>query len=121
MTSPHQRGSGVFIWKKGSVEAEENRSGVCFRPFAGVRLKLRLEVDYEGGADSREKINLIMWSAPRSDEGNAKTHTNQGSVTIKALVVLLHLFRIILHRLFFVHGVEVKRGVTVPGRLEIHS
>ena len=59
-TTPHRMDSKVPVRINGSVEAEENLSKVGFRPFAGVRLKLQLDVDYEGGADSEQQISLRM-------------------------------------------------------------
>lgn len=38
----------------------------------------------------------------------------------KVLVVLLYVFAIVLHRLSFVHGVEIKFGVVVLNRLGKH-
>ena len=48
----------------------------------------------------------------------AKTHEDQGGVEI--LVVLLHVLGVVFHCLSFVHGVEIKLGVVVLDRLEVH-
>ena len=55
-STPRRRSGGILARKNGSVEAEEGRSEVCFRPFTGVWLELGLDVDDEGGADRREQI-----------------------------------------------------------------
>jgi hypothetical protein len=57
-TIPRWRSRRVFVWNGGSVEAEENRPEVGFRPFGGVWLELRLDVDDEGGADCGEQTGL---------------------------------------------------------------
>ena len=62
-TTPRRGTRGDFIWRDGSVEAEENRSEVGFGPFIGVWLEIRLDVDDEGGADRGEQAGLRMWSA----------------------------------------------------------
>ena len=46
------------------------------------------------------------------------TYEYQGGVEI--LVVFLHVFGIVLHRLSFVHGIEVKLGVVVLDWLQVH-
>ena len=51
-------------------------------------------------------------------ERTAKTHEYQGGVEV--LIVLLHVFGIVLHRLSFVHGVEIELGVVVFYGLEVH-
>ena len=53
-TLPRWGSSGVFVGNDGSVEAEKNRSEVGFGPLGGILLEFRLNVDDEGGADSRE-------------------------------------------------------------------
>ena len=53
----------------------------------------------------------------RHGEQNTETHENQGGVEI--LVVLLHVFGVIPHRLSVVHRVEIEVGAV--GWLEIHS
>jgi len=58
---------------------------------------------------------LSMLDADKRDVG---AHENQGGVEI--LVVFLHVFGVVLHRLPFVHGVEVELGVTSFDWLEIH-
>ena len=50
--------------------------------------------------------------------GIVETHENQGGVEI--LVVLLHVFGIVLHRLSSVHGIEIELRVIVLDWLEIH-
>ena len=47
-----------------------------------------------------------------------ETPENQGGVEI--LIVLLHAFDVVLHRLSLVHGAEIKFGVVLDG-LEVHS
>lgn len=47
-----------------------------------------------------------------------EAHENQGRVEI--LVVLRHVLGVVLHRLSFVRGVEIKLGVFVLNRLEVH-
>ena len=44
---------------------------------------------------------------------------NEGGIEI--LVVLSHVLSVILHRLLFVHGVEVELGVLAFNGLEIHT
>ena len=44
----------MFVGYDGPVEAEENRSQICLRPFTRIRLEFRLDVNDEGGADRRE-------------------------------------------------------------------
>ena len=51
-------------------------------------------------------------------KSGAETHENQGGVEV--FVVLLHVLRIVLRRLSFVHGVEIKLGVVVLDWLEKH-
>jgi len=53
-----------------------------------------------------------------SGKSITETHENQGGVEI--LVVLLHVFGVILHRLSFVHCVEIELGVVVLDWLEVH-
>ena len=50
--------------------------------------------------------------------GSTRTHKNQGGVEI--VVVLLHVIGVILRRLSFVHCVEIKPGVVILDRLEVH-
>ena len=52
------------------------------------------------------------------ERGAAETHEDQGGVEV--LIVLLHVFGIVLHRLSFVHGVEIELGVVVLDELEAH-
>ena len=52
-TIPHWE-DNVLARGKGSVEGKENRSEVCFRPFAGVWFEFGLDVDGEGGTDGGE-------------------------------------------------------------------
>jgi hypothetical protein len=78
-----------------------------------------LDVDDEGGADCGEQAGLKTWSTLLSGKRNAKTHENQGCVEI--LVVFLHIFGVIFHRLSFIHGVEIEFGVIGLDRLEVHS
>ena len=47
-----------------------------------------------------------------------KTNENQGGVEI--LIVSLHILGVVLHRLSFVHCVEIKSGVFVLGWLKVH-
>ena len=47
-----------------------------------------------------------------------ETHENQGGVEV--FVVLVYVFRVILRRLSFVHGVEVEVRIFVLDRLEVH-
>lgn len=49
---------------------------------------------------------------------NAETHEDQ--CCVKILIVLLHVVDIILRRLPFVHGEEVKSGVVIPEWSEKH-
>ena len=42
------------------------------------------------------------------NKGEVETHENQGYVEIP--VVLFHVFGVVLHRISFVRGVEIKRG-----------
>jgi hypothetical protein len=78
-----------------------------------------LDVDGEGGADCGEQAGLRTWLMLHDDSWTeAKTHENQGGVEI--LVVLLHGFAVELHCLSLVHVIEIKRGVVVLDRLEVH-
>jgi len=52
-----------------------------------------------------------MRSTLYSERGTAETHEDQGGVGV--LVALLHVFGIVLHRLSFVHGVEIELRVVV--------
>ena len=115
---PHRGSSGVFVRNNGSVEAEEDRSEVGFGPFGRIRLEFRLDVDDEGGADSREQTGLGALSTLCIDNRKAKTHENQCGIEV--LVVLLHVVGVVFHRLSFVHGEEVNPGIVVLDRLEIH-
>ena len=115
-TTPHWGSSGVFVRDNGSVEGEESRSEVGFGPFARVWLKFRLDIDDKGGADCEEQTSLRVWSAESSENGNTETHENQGGVEI--LLVLLHVFCIVLHRLPLVHGVEIELRVIILDWLE---
>jgi len=47
-----------------------------------------------------------------------ETHKNQGGVEV--LIVSLHILGVVLHRLSFVHGVEIKLQVVVLDWLEVH-
>jgi len=47
-----------------------------------------------------------------------ETHENQGGVEV--LIVLLHGIGVVLRRLSFVHGEEIKPGVIVLDRLKEH-
>ena len=60
-----------------------------------------------------------MGSVLCSDSRDAETHENQGGVDV--LIVLLHVFRIVLRRLSFVHGIEIDSGIVVLDRYEEHS
>jgi len=51
-----------------------------------------------------------MRSTLNSDKGNTETHENQGGIEI--LVVILHVLGVVLHRLSFVHGVEIELVVS---------
>ena len=51
--------------------------------------------------------------------GGAGANENQGGVEI--LIVLLHVLGVVLHRLSFVHGVEIDLGIIVLDGLEVHS
>jgi len=108
----------VFVWSDRLVEAEENGSQIGFRAVAGVLLELRLDVDDEGGADRREQTGLRTCSVQYRDEGRTGTYENQGGVQI--LIVLLHVFGIVLHRLPLVHGIEIDLRVIVLDGLEVH-
>jgi len=91
------------------VEAEENCPEVGFRAFSGVWLKLRLNVDDEGGANRGEQTGLGTWSTLCSERGTAETHENQGGVEI--FIVLLHVFGIVLHGLSFVHTLGTRAQI----------
>ena len=78
-----------------------------------------MDVDDEGGADRGEQTGLRMRSTLYGCKGNSGTHENQGGVEV--FIVLLHVFGIVLRRLSFVHGVEIKIGIVVLDRLEVHS
>ena len=79
-TTPHWRSGGIFVGRDGSVEAEEDRSEVGFRPFARVWLEFGLDVDNEGRADRGEKTGLKLWST--------RTATNDIQTRTKIKVVL---------------------------------
>jgi len=53
-----------------------------------------------------------------SDQRHPDTHENQGG--IKILVVFLHVFGIVFHRLSFVHGVKIELRVVALNGLEVH-
>ena len=65
--------------------------------------------------------NRPAWEHGQRDmgvKGNAGTHKNQGGIEI--LIILLHVIGVVLHRLPFVHGIEIKLGVIVLDWLEVH-
>jgi len=105
---PHWRSGGDFVRSNGSVEAEEDCAEVGFRSFTGVWLELRLDVDDEGRTDCRERTSLGIGSTARIDKRDAETHKNQGSV--ETLIVPLHVLRVVLRCLPFVHGIEIELG-----------
>jgi len=55
----------MFVGSDGFVEAEKDRSEVCFRAFARVWFKLGLDVDNESRADRREQTGLRIVSTTR--------------------------------------------------------
>ena len=65
----------MFVRSDGPVEAEKDRAEVSFRPFPGIRFKLGLDIDDEGGADSREQASLGIWSALHGNPENIRTLT----------------------------------------------
>ena len=79
------RSGGVYIGSDHSVEAEEGRSEVGFQPFAGIWLKVQLDIGGKGGTDRREQTGMRMWSISYNDKREDKTHKNQGGVEIPCL------------------------------------
>ena len=53
-----------------------------------------------------------------NDQRYPDTHEDQGGIEV--LVVFLHVFGIVFHRLSFVHGVEIELGVVALDGLEVH-
>lgn len=52
-----QRSSVVFVWRNGSIEAEEDSSEVGFWLFVGVWLELGLDVSGKSGADGGKQTS----------------------------------------------------------------
>ena len=67
----------MFVWSNGLVEAEKSGPHVRLRPFAGVQLKLRLDIDNEGGADCEEQTSLSKQLALCDDKGKAETRRSR--------------------------------------------
>ena len=105
-----RRSGEILVRRNGPVEAEEDRSEVSFRPFAGIWLGLLLDIDDEGGIDHGEQASLGTWSMLYIGKGmrTGETYENQGGVEI--LVILLHVFGLVLHHLWFAQGMEIERG-----------
>jgi hypothetical protein len=97
---------------------EENYSGASFRPFAGIWLELRLDVDCERRTARGEQAGLRMQSRPDSDPEDGRT-LHRGSVEV--LVVFLHVYCIVFRCFSFVDRIEVEARVFVLDLPEIHS
>jgi hypothetical protein len=54
----NRRNCGRFVWDRGVVEGEEDRTEEGCRLVTGIGLKFRIDIDDERGADCREEAGL---------------------------------------------------------------
>ena len=92
----------MFVGSDGPIEAEKDRAEVGFRPFPRIRFKLGLDIDDEGGADSREQTSLRIWLALHDNPENIRTPTKIRVVLRSSLYFIYSASYSVASRLYMV-------------------